>query len=262
MEKEKDSILNEKIIDKNNICVTIEGIENIHKQMKNSVFKIMKGEEVGTGFFCKLQINEKIINTVITNNHVIGKNDLKKRKIFISWNDENRNSFLELDNSRIKFTNEYLDVTIIELKKNDIINDKINNDDFLTIDPLIIEKEKTEIKYYLNNKSIYIINYPHIVNENKRVYSSFGILNEIKENKSEISYNCSTYNGSSGSPILSLNTQQVIGLHKGTNKNKDCNIGVFMKDIIDEFLIYLNNQFSSKNISLNNNPKINNNENS
>ena len=81
MEKKKSTLI-EKNINKNNICVTIEGIEKINKQMKNSVFKIMKGEERGTGFFCKLNINKKIMNTVITNSHVIGKNDLKKKNLY------------------------------------------------------------------------------------------------------------------------------------------------------------------------------------
>lgn len=143
MRKENDIILKEKNIDKYNISTTIEGIDIIHKQMMKSVCKIMKAEESGTGFFCKLKINnkygeKKFMNTLITNNHVIGENDLNEGKeIFISWNDQKKDASLNLDKPRIKFTNGDLDVTIIELKE----DDKIKDNEFLEIDPLL-QKEK------------------------------------------------------------------------------------------------------------------------
>ena len=257
MEEKKD-ILNEKNIKKYNFNLTVEGIDAIKTQMLKSVCKIMKEEEAGTGFFCKLIFDnengdKKFLYTLITNNHVIGKNDLSQRKeIFISWDNENEDASLKLDNSRIKFTNENLDVTIIELKEDDKINCS-----FLQIDP-ILKKEKKNIKKYLDEKPIYIIHYPKNINEKEYVNSSFGILNKIDENKSEINYFCSTDNGSSGSPILSLSTQQVIGLHKGTRERFNYNIGILMKDILDEFLNYLNNQFLPRTKSLNINSKINN----
>ena len=257
MEEKKD-ILNEKNIKKYNFNLTVEGIDAIKTQMLKSVCKIMKEEEAGTGFFCKLIFDnengdKKFLYTLITNNHVIGKNDLSQRKeIFISWDNENEDASLKLDNSRIKFTNENLDVTIIELKEDDKINCS-----FLQIDP-ILKKEKKNIKKYLDEKPIYIIHYPKNINEKEYVNSSFGILNKIDENKSEINYFCSTDNGSSGSPILSLSAQQVIGLHKGTRERFNYNIGILMKDILDEFLNYLNNQLSSRTKSLNINLNINN----
>ena len=257
MEEKKD-ILNEKNIKKYNFNLTVEGIDAIKTQMLKSVCKIMKEEETGTGFFCKLIFDnengdKKFLYTLITNNHVIGKNDLSQRKeIFISWNNEIEDASLKLDNSRIKFTNENLDVTILELKEDDKINCS-----FLQIDP-ILKKEKKNIKKYLDEKPIYIIHYPKNINKKEYVYSSFGILNKIDENKSEINYFCSTDNGSSGSPILSLSTQQVIGLHKGTRERFNYNIGILMKDILDEFLNYLINQFLPRTKSLNINSKINN----
>ena len=250
MEEKKD-ILNEKIIKKYNFNITIEGINTIQTQMMKSVCKIMKEEATGTGFFCELIFynkngDKKLLHTLITNNHVLGKNDLSQRKeIFISWNNENDDASLKLDNSRLIFTNENLDVTIIELKEDDKIDCN-----FLQIDP-ILTKEKIKMKNYLDEKPIYIIHYPKNINRKEYVNSSFGILNKINENKSEINYFCSTDNGSSGSPVLSLSTQQVIGLHKGTRERFNYNIGILMKDILDEFFKYLNNQFPSRTKSLN-----------
>ena len=135
-------ILNEKNLENYNIHLTIQGIDIIRQQMINSVCEIKKGKESGTGIFCKLlyynKNNEKkFMNTLITNNRVLGENDLYRRKeIFFAWNNKSKEKSLDLDNSRIKFTNKNLDVTIIELKEEDKINC-----DFLEIDPLI-EKEK------------------------------------------------------------------------------------------------------------------------
>ena len=67
--------------------------------------------------------------------------------------------YIKLDSKRKKYTNEILDVTIIEIKED---KDKIK--DFLTLDEKIIEiyKNKENINYYKSeyeNESIYILNY-------------------------------------------------------------------------------------------------------
>ena len=258
-----DIIHDEKIIEMYNINASIDGINIIRHQMMNSVCRIIKEEGNGTGFFCKLRYDNKngdknFMKTLITNNHVIGRSDLKERKeIFISWNNRSGDSYLKLNDSRVIFTDEDLDATIIELKENDKINC-----DFLEIDPLL-EKEKKNLKKYLEKKAIYIIHYPKNVNENENVYSSFGTLSQIIENKSQINYFCSTEEGSSGSPILSLSTNKIIGLHKGSSPNFNYNIGNSMKDIIDKFLNYLNylnNEIHRKNYYNYNKDKIINNK--
>ena len=46
---------------------------------------------------------------------------------------------------------------------------------------------------------------------------------------------CSTEGGSSGSPILSLDSLKLIGIHTGFSKSNKCNIGLFIRYAIDEF---------------------------
>ena len=93
-EEEKNIIHNEKKIENYNINLTIKGIDTIKKQMMNSVCEIKKGKESGTGFFCRLFYynkngDKKFMNTLITNNHVLGKNDLSDGKeIFFTWKNE------------------------------------------------------------------------------------------------------------------------------------------------------------------------------
>ena len=99
-------------------------------------------------------------------------------------------------------------------------------------DIIIIEiKEEYEIKNYMNiderylnnnkniifDKSIYIIQYPL----GKKVGVSYGIINNIV-GEYNIEYYCNTDSGSSGSPILNIINNEIIGIHKeGLKKKKN-----------------------------------------
>ena len=62
-------------------------------------------------------------------------------------------------------------------------------------------------------------------------------------NDKEIKHLCNTEEGLSGSPILSLNTFKVIGIHRGFPETKKYNIGILMKYAVEEFILkeYNNN---------------------
>ena len=92
---------------------------------------------------------------------------------------------------------------------------------------------------YINNRNkndkyldetIYIIQYP----ENK-LSVSYGILNSIYiDKKYNFNHKCSTRGGSSGSPILNINNNKVIGVHsEGFSK---FNKGIFLNEPIKEFI--------------------------
>jgi len=97
--------------------------------------------------------------------------------------------------------------------------DKINN--FLEIDDKVLEIE-------CKKKSIYILHYPR----DKRLVS-YGLMKDILNGKT-ISHYCNTEGGSSGSPILLLNSFKVIGVHFGGQKG-ELNYGTFIKYAINEF---------------------------
>ena len=64
---------------------------------------------------------------------------------------------------------------------------------------------------------------------------SYGILYRI--NKYNIIHICSTDNGSSGSPILNLKNNKVIGIHKGTpDYTKNFNYGTLLKYPLNGFI--------------------------
>ena len=127
---------------------------------------------------------------------------------------------IKMDKARKRYTykndEEGVDITIIEIKSNDNINK------FLEIDDEILELE-------CKRKSIYVLHYP----KDKKLVS-YGLINDIIDYK-KINHYCNTEEGSSGSPILSLNNYKVIGVHYGAAKNNyiKINYGTYIKYIIN-----------------------------
>ena len=108
-------------------------------------------------------------------------------------------------------------------------------------------------------KTIYIIGYPN----SEKVKVSYGVLkNKELEKECDFNYLCSTEKGSSGSPILNLENNKIIGIHKQCNNNKNYNTGAFLKLSINGFISknYYNNNINNV-INDNSNNNINYNSN-
>ena len=210
-------IKQEKLIKEQPIPVSIEGTKKILFQMEKCICKIyLNNGGIGTGFFCKIPFNNSLLPVLFTNNHVLNENDIENKKIInIMINNEVKK--IKIDNLRKKYTNsdQNIDITIIEIRPNE---DKIYN--YLEIDDINEKKENIEFEY--RNKSIYILHYP---NEELRV--SYGLINNIKDNK-KINHYCNSEEGSSGSPILSLKTFKVIGIHYNSSQKFNLNYGTFL----------------------------------
>ena len=141
--------------------VSIEKTSIILKQMGNCVCKIHLGGNKGTGFFIKIPYKNDFLKVLITNNSVLNEEKIAVGKnITISLNNERSTINIIIDDTTKIYTNEILDITIIELKN----IDKINY--FLTLDNQIINAINSEngeqFDYFDNiygNESIYILNY-------------------------------------------------------------------------------------------------------
>ena len=56
----------------------------------------------------------------------------------------------------------------------------------------------------------------------------------------------------SGSPIINLSNYRVIGIHRGAHSKKETNIGIFIREPVNQFLNYYKNKVgSSKKIKKN-----------
>jgi hypothetical protein len=194
----------EKLISTSAEPVTFEGTKRILDQMNKCVCKIYnKGE--GTGFFTKIPFNSKLLPVLITNNHVLGQNEIKKDSIItFTMNFDKDTKTIKIDNDRKTYTNKRLDITIIEIKDN---LDSLNNE-YIDLDDNIIQyfkKNEDENLSYLNhiysNKSIYLLHYP----KRSNIAVSYAQPPEFED--SDIHHKCNTDHGSSGSPILLINNQ-------------------------------------------------------
>ena len=216
-----EDTIKESFINKAIKPVSIDSTEKILYQMKKCVFKININGIKGTGFFTKIPWKEEFIEVLITNNHIINKEDIENENVFtITFNNnEKEKRFIKINKKKICFTNKDLDITIIELTEKDEIYDFLELDEEIIH---IIALNNKQIKYYYKNyinQSIYILNY---LNGDK-IMASYGLITDIKEN--QINHNCNTDQGSSGSPILSLENNKLIGVHYGTSSKFHFNKG-------------------------------------
>ena len=210
-------------INKNDINLEdgeIVDFDNLKKIMTSGLEKcickitIEEKLKCGTGFLCN--IKQKGLQAFITNNHVINKEFLKKEKKLI-LEIVNKEKEINLELSRYKITDEYLDYTIIEIIKEDNISN------FLDIDENINSND-------YKNEVIFCGQYP---GGNKLHYSHGKI---IGKKDGLILYSLGTLGGSSGSPIILFNNLKIIGLHIGyisdENRNRT-SLGLPINLIID-----------------------------
>ena len=216
---------NEKKITNYPEFVNIKGTEIILEQMKKSICKIYKGEgESGTGFFCCIPYKDQELEVFITNYHVIDENYIKNNeKINIGINNNLINMDIPLKNDRKIYLSKDNDLAIIEMKYEDHLG-QIN---FLKLDDNLSKDDEFNPKnFYETENSIYIIQYP------KEACVSYGILKYLDNN--EIKHVCCTESGSSGSPILSLKTNKVIGVHKAGQGHFNFNSGIYLGSLIKQ----------------------------
>ena len=105
--------------------ISYECTKKIIQQMESNISKIKIGKEQGTGFFCKIPFPDlnNMLSVFITTNHIINGELLYKNNAIIEISIEEENNIRKLNlNNRMKYTDEEYDITIIEIKKEDEIN--------------------------------------------------------------------------------------------------------------------------------------------
>jgi len=209
--------------------ISFDCTQKIMEQMQKNICKIKIDGNQGTGFFCKIPFPNKdnMLPVLITNNHIIKQDILYKNDEIIKIKIKNDEKEKKINlNDRKKYTNEKFDITIIELKPKDEINDFMELDDAIINDIL---NNKNENADYID-RTVYIIQYPEGM-----LSVSYGIVQQIYEDKPhDFTHICSTKGGSSGSPIININNK-IIGIHKeGTNKK--FNKGTFLNYPIKDFI--------------------------
>ena len=190
----------------------------IDNQLEKYLCKVYDSKEnKGSGFLCKIPFPDEfhLLPVLITNNHVLNEDELNNKKIKISFDDDKIIKIINIFPERKIYTNINYDTTIIE-----IIPEKDDIKYFLDVE---INSEKLN-----DQEQIYILQYPNGIN----CSVSYGYIQDI--NDFNIAHKCSTENGSSGGPIILLNTFKVIGVHKGSS-TFNFNLGTLLKYPVLDF---------------------------
>ena len=195
----------------------------------------------GTGFFCNIPYKWNTnLKMLITNNHVLNNKDISiGQKVRFSINNEMIHYEIEIDETRIKYTNEEYDITMIEIKE----KDKLDKKSFFDIDNQIFEENPNKA---FQNMQIFLLHYPK---GNKMEYS-IGLIKNIKDNNYTIQHLCDSSGGSSGGPIINFIKFQVLGIHIGGAKGGfNFNLGTLLKEPIEKF----NKEIGNNNFIMENN---------
>ena len=205
-------------------------LSTTRKYMKKSILKIINKNHIGTGFFLSIPFqNKHLLRVIITCNHILNKEDISQEKTIHFFLDEKYYKIL-IDKSRIVYTNELYDITIIEIKHSDSfdmpsfleIDDRIFNNNLLWLKGLPINF----LGYSLGENCIFSTEIKSLDLKN---YNIFYSINSSYE--------------SSGGAILNLD-YKVIGFHIGSTRQGD-KIGKLLNKPIE----YLNEYYSSFNLS-------------
>ena len=199
--------------------ISFEQTKKILEQMENYICKIIIDKVTkGTGFLCKIPLHgdNKLAPVLITNNNVINDDILARKKditIESFCTSSIKSKKLNLSN-RTAYNNKKLGISIIEI---------VNKDGFKNINMFELDEDMLSGKTNkFIDKSIYMIH-----SNQKTLYVSYGLVNDIGKNQSyNFMHTCKAFNGSSGSPILNLENNKIIGIHSSNNAN--INEGFFL----------------------------------
>jgi surface protein len=178
-----------------------------------------------------------LLNVLLTCEHVLDQELVfsdKDINIFV----DDKQKKIELKKQRKKWSSKLLDYSCIEILKDD------NIDSFYQIDDIIFQKDYSNNLYLEKNKKNIIIF--AMMNDKTRGHSD-GIIKKIDEFHNFI-HDCNTVRGCSGGVIVNK-MKNVVGMHQGEfidyeDNNKDTinNIGIFIKDIIEDINQNNNNE--------------------
>jgi len=195
--------------------IKFNDIEMIRKSICKIKSNYESEKDFGTGFF----IDYNSYYYLITNSHVISKKSRKKEKIEIEIWDESKFTLSLKNRYIIDLSEEKEDIFIIGLNINDIDN----------IEYLIFDLDNSKDYNHYKKRDVLGIGYP-----NGKLSFAPGKIIGILNSKYEFHHNIGTDPGSSGSPIISVNSFKVIGIHKSSKDSIDLKIGAFIGEAIKE----------------------------
>ena len=227
----------------NNIINANEFVEKVSDRIKRNIVRLKWPEDesliLGSGFLCKINIQLDIkLPALITCYHFINDMYIKNYDLlYFSYFEglQEKPTYLILKNDRIIYQNKELDVTIIQIKK----EDDLYIHSFLDID------DCDDLENY---EKIYLL---HYLNGEKDVQYSQGRIVKYEDNY-EFQGDYPIKEGASGCPIFDYENKVVIGIHREDDSDKKEKprtiiilqkvIGLFIEQKIEEITKALKNE--------------------
>ena len=217
-------------------------IQVLNKRIKKCIFKLDDENENIVGFFCSIPYNKERLTVLITNDEKIDKNYIINNPI-IRIIIEGKKTNLMINDGRRYLVNEKYKTTIIE-----IIPQKDNIYQMLEFDQNMFNEQPN--LSYINS---YIIVFDYL--SKSKISMSCGLINRI--DNYIIHHNCNYFN--SGSPILNILSNRVIGLNINNSHNLEEINSIHLKEPINEYMkMYYN--VNKLNLDLEKNENNNNNK--
>jgi len=207
------------------ICPIIP--EEISEILKKSIALIEFNDKkkTSTGFFMKINIKGEKINFILTCNHFITQEDIDSKQqinIYFGKSGNEEKTIITLDDkNRLIKTYDDLDVTLIQILREDNIKEK----GFLYPD---LNYKNVGFSIYKDSQ-VFTAGYSNIEFYKEGRHISSGIITKINH-QFNFEHNCDTRKGSSGSPIINM-FKLVIGINLEDDKK---NYGTFIGAIIDK----------------------------
>ena len=197
--------------------ISLDNNKLLNEKSEFSICKIIIDKIIGNGFFCKIKNYNNSIY-LVTCYHVITKAILDNYdKIKLIFN-----------NYSIKFN--------LKEKRNILYDDKL---DFMAIE--IKNKDKIKVNAFEINDNCYNYEYDNIKYDKRGIIIPYlGKKNKVELKKGILNYsdnkifmhNCNINPENSGAPIILINNIKIIGIHTGSSKTFNRNIGLFFHNIL------------------------------
>lgn len=218
---------NEMIIEGNGEILNLINVNNIAKSTCIIEYINNNKRIKGTGFLVELPIpnSNNPMKGLMTNNHILDHKILLKKEISLSFDLENK-SFNLYPNDHLIFSDPFLDVTFIKLKDEEL--------EELGLDCLEIHEEKSI------TTGAFIVQYPNGKNlsiAQGKIKSRWGY---------NIFHTVSTDHGSSGGPLVLINNNKIIGIHKSGMKELNCNAATNIQTIVEALRVIYNSKINNK----------------
>ena len=199
--------------------------KKLDKSFGKVLFTVENNGIKGTGFFCKLKIpkSDDFLPVLITNTQVYTKDDfyIDKR---VKFKIQETPFILDVDDFRKSYISDTYEIAVLEVKR----YDGIDVDSFLEIES---DDNFQQDKLYKNN-NLGLVTF----NKEDKIYEALKFtIKSINRNLYDFQYTCELNEEFKGYPIININSNKIVGIHKEIDKINNVNNGMLLNVPITDF---------------------------